>query len=46
MLLNYLWDLITEKSKSMKESIEEEVLKVFKVFILGIKNISTRKKVL
>ena len=45
-MLAYLWETATEKTSSLKENIEEEVEKVFKVFVAGIKDPAIRSKVL
>ena len=45
-ILTFLWDVLTTKSFNIKTNIEEEVEKVFKVFISGIKNPNTRMNVM
>ena len=45
-ILTFLWDIITLKSHNIKTNIEEEVEKVFKVFVSGLKNPYTRMNVM
>ncbi len=45
-ILSFLWDILTVKSGNVKESIEEEVEKVFKGFVSTIKNPNVRMSLL
>lgn len=45
-ILSFLWDIIALKSLNIKTNIEEEVEKVFKVFVSGLKNPSIRMSVM
>ena len=45
-ILSYLWEVISVKSINIKTNIEEEVEKVFKVFVGGLKNPAIRVNVM